>query len=103
MNRLRLIAFIPGRTKPKSVDDEPVQLAGHAVLVALAADDIAIDPAARFGAAGADELAVDDFLRETYRKVVSERLKVPVPVAMVSKIRRCARMMRSRVLRTAIS
>ena len=82
MNRLRMIAFIPGRQKQKPGDQEPIQLAGHAVLVALAADEIAIDPEAQFGASGADEAAVDDFLREAYRKVVSERLKVPVPVAM---------------------
>ena len=82
MNRLRLIAFIPGRQKQKPGEQEPIQLAGHAVLVALAADDVAIDPQAQFGAAGADEAAADDFLRETYRKVVSARLKVPVPVAM---------------------
>ena len=82
MNRLRLIAFIPGKSKRQAADEEPVQLAGHAVLVALAADDIAIDPDAQFGAAGADEPTVDDFLRQTYRKVVSERLKIPVPVAM---------------------
>ena len=81
-NRLRLVAFIPGSKKNKSDDDSPVQLAGHAVLVALAADDIAIDPQAEFGAAGADEAGADGFLRETYRTVVSERLKVPVPVAM---------------------
>ena len=81
MNRLRLIAFIPGRQQNR--DDKPlVQLSGHAVLVALAADEIAIDPDAQFGAAGADESVVDSFLKETYRKVVSERLKVPVPVAM---------------------
>ena len=81
MNRLRLIAFIPGRQQKKE-DEANVQLAGHAVLIALAADEIAIDPDAELGAAGADETVVDGFLKETYRKVVSERLKVPVPVAM---------------------
>ena len=80
MNRLRLIAFIPGRQK--SVADSSTELAGHAVLVALAADEIAIDPDAQFGAAGTDESTVDEFLRETYRSVISKRLKIPVPVAM---------------------
>ncbi len=86
MNRLKTIAFIPG--SPESVEttgnrsESKRKLVGHAVLVALATDEIAMHPATSIGSAGIDEAAVDPFVKEAYRDVVSKRLTLPVPMAM---------------------
>jgi hypothetical protein len=56
MNRLRTVAYIPA-AKQSGIDDRARQsggqLLGHAVLVALAADEIAVHPVAKIGVAGA--------------------------------------------------
>ena len=83
LKRIKTVAYIPG--KMVSVDDEENdagQISGHAVLVALAANQIAIHPDARLGAAGIDEQAVDAFVLEAYRNVASQRLTIQVPVAL---------------------
>ena len=81
--RIKTVAYIPGQTV--SLDEsEPDagRLAGHAVLVALATNQIALHPDVKFGSAGIDESTVDSFVLEAYKNVAAKRLTVPVPLAM---------------------
>ena len=87
MSRVKTVAFITGpnptSAKASKLDETAkTQLVGHAVLVALATDEIAMHPNAQIGAAGIDEANVDDFVRQAYENIVAKGLTVPVPVAM---------------------
>lgn len=77
LNRIETIAYIPGRSS-----DRESRLSGHAVLIALAANQIAMDVNASMGDAGIDETAIDNLLREVYRGIASQRLTLPVPMAL---------------------
>lgn len=91
LNRLRTVAFIPSRRKDLAVaaDDEmqPAKLTGHAVLVAIAADKIAIAPDASIGAAGIDEKTFDPIVHGSYSGIAqrSTFLDEPIVMAMVDK------------------
>lgn len=82
MARAKTVAYLPGKRNNDPESDDAGRLNGHAVLVALAANQLAIHPSVTMGAAGIDENSVDGFVKEAYRNVVSKRLTVPVPMAM---------------------
>lgn len=88
LNRVRTIAYIPaarsyGDGEHLAIEREPTsQLNGHAVLVAIAADEIAMDHDAAIGLAGADEQNADGLVREVYRTIASARLTLPEPMVM---------------------
>ena len=84
LNRINTVAYVPARRVNDPVQGETFsgQLNGHAVLVALAADQLDVHPNVTIGSAGIDELNVDGFVTAAYRNVVSKRLTVPVPVAL---------------------
>ena len=67
---IKTVAFLP----------EGVQ--GHAVLVALACEEIVMAPDAVLGPANADEPNVDDAMRAAYRQVAARRKTVPTAVAV---------------------
>jgi membrane-bound serine protease (ClpP class) len=69
----------------KTVAWLPEGARGHAVLVALACDMIAMPPAAELGPANVREPVVDDAMRAAYREIAARRRTVPptVAVAMV--------------------
>ena len=73
-NRLRTIAWIPDR-------GGKVSLRGHAVLVALAAGELAMADGASIGDAGIDETDVGPFERAAYEKIANQRRTLPVPMA----------------------
>lgn len=60
----------------------PKSIKGHAVLVALACDEIIMDPEATIGAAGIDEKHIDDSVRAFYREISGRRRTVPVELAL---------------------
>jgi membrane-bound serine protease (ClpP class) len=66
----------------KTVAWLPEGVAGHAVLVALACDEIAMAPDAVLGPANTAEPAVDDAMRAAYAQVASRRRTVPPAVAV---------------------
>ena len=66
----------------KTVAWLPEGATGHAVLVALACDLIAMPPDAELGPANLDETAVDDAMRAAYREIAARRRTVPPPVAV---------------------
>ena len=65
----------------KTVAWLPDGAAGHAVLVALACEEIAMPPDATLGPANAAEPAVDDAMRAAYAQIAGRRRAVPPAVA----------------------
>ncbi len=55
---------------------------GHAVLPVLACEELIIHPAAELGAAGMDEAAIDETMRQSYREIANQRRTIPVAVAI---------------------
>ena len=88
LNRVRTVAYIPAARNFTDNDNlaiEPKttsQLNGHAVLVAIAANEIAMHRDAAIGKAGADEQEVDGLVREVYRTIANARLTLPEPMVM---------------------
>ena len=66
----------------KTVAWLPEGAAGHAVLVALACDAIAMPADAVLGPALTDEGAIDDAMRAAYREIAARRRTVPPVVAL---------------------
>ena len=60
----------------------PKSIKGHAVLAALACDEIIMAPDATIGVAGIDEQRVDDAVRAFYREIAGRRRTVPVELAV---------------------
>ncbi len=81
LNRLQTVAFIPAVRDPLS-DEAGGQLLGHAVLVAIAANQLALEPGTAIGSAGADEENLSPLVREVYRSIAGQRLTLPIPVVM---------------------
>ncbi len=84
MNVLRTVAYIPGNrelaadTAPP--DNNSARLIGHAVLVAVAAEELAIDEAAKIGSANVDESQLNLLAIDVYRNLAERRLSLPVEV-----------------------
>ena len=66
----------------KTVAFLPAGATGHAVLVALACEEIAMAADAVLGPANADEPAVDDAMRAAYVQIATRRRTVPPAVAL---------------------
>jgi hypothetical protein len=95
LNQLQTVAYIPANrnfieSENTAADGRQFtgQLNGHAVLVAIAANQIAIGPNTAIGNAGIDDGKVRPLFREVYRSVSTERgttFPVPVVMAMLDK------------------
>lgn len=70
LNRVRTVAYVP-----KSIS-------GHAVLVAMACEEIIISPDAEFGDAGIDEEIIDATVRGGYTDIATRRRTMPAAVAV---------------------
>jgi len=66
----------------KTVAFLPEGATGHAVLVALACEEIVMPPDAVLGPANADEPNIDDAMRAAYMQVAARRKTVPPAVAL---------------------
>lgn len=73
MNRVRTVAYIPARRGQAT-------LQGHAVLVAISANELAMDENASIGNAGIDEEIIKPLTKDIYSGLAAERLVLPVPV-----------------------
>lgn len=69
-NGVRTVAYIPKTTK------------GHAVLVALACEQIIMHPDAKLGAAGINEDSIDPTVRRGYSEIADRRRTIPSAVAL---------------------
>ena len=73
INRLQTVAYIPAERESK--------LQGHAVLVAISANTLAMDEQASIGNAGIDEPEIAGYVKDIYRELAAERFVLPVPMA----------------------
>lgn len=71
-SRIRSVAFLPESTY------------GHALLVALGCDEIAINPTSDFAAAGIDETVLDATVRQAYLDIAARRGSPIPPAAWLS-------------------
>jgi membrane-bound ClpP family serine protease len=60
----------------------PQTITGHAVLAALACEEIIIAEDAEFGDAGAAESLIDDTMRAAYREIANRRRTIPAAIAL---------------------
>jgi len=60
----------------------PRSIQGHAVLVAMACDEIIMAPEATIGSAGVDSQPITDVMRAAYRDIAERRRTVPVELAV---------------------
>lgn len=79
-----LANFLSGEqlTQAKTVAFLPKSIQGHAVLVALACDEIVMAPDAEIGNAGADTRNVDPAIQAAYKEIANRRKTVPAAVAL---------------------
>jgi len=70
LNRFTTVAYLP----------QTIQ--GHAVLAALACDEIVMGPDAEIGSAGIDERQIEPVVVDAYRHVANRRRTVPAEVAL---------------------
>lgn len=70
LSRVRTVAYLPNSVK------------GHAVLVALACEEIVMHPDARLGEAGIDENFIDRTIRQIYTEIAERRRIIPTPVVL---------------------
>lgn len=68
--RLKTVAYIPQTIK------------GHAVLVAMACEQIVMDENAEIGEAGIDEQVIGPTIRSGYAEIAGRRLSVPLAIAL---------------------
>jgi len=64
------VAYVPG------------SIQGHAVLVAMACEQIIMAPDARIGSAGIDSEPIDEVMRTAYRDIAQRRRTVPAELAL---------------------
>ena len=78
---IETIAYIPASEAFNAeLDENGTRLVGHAVLVALAANQLALAPKTSIGDAGIDEPKIDDLLTTPYRVLPGQRGRLPEPM-----------------------
>jgi len=68
--QLKTVAYIPKTIK------------GHAVLIAMACEEIVMAPDAEIGEAGIDEQTIEPEIRQTYAQLAERRRTIPVALAL---------------------
>ena len=79
-NPLQTVAYIPASETPSALTDNGTRLTGHAVLVALATNRLALAPSTSIGNAGIDEPEIDELLSAIYRTLPGQRGRLPEPM-----------------------
>ena len=80
-NLIETIAYIPAdEAIGAELDENGNRLVGHAVLVALAANQLALAPDTSIGDAGIDEPKIDELLSTIYRTLPGQRGRLPEPM-----------------------
>ena len=84
LNRFQTVVYIPASRGVVDLEADQFngQLNGHAVLVAIAANQIVLEPNTAIGFAGIDEKRIEPLVREVYKSVANQRLTLPVPIVM---------------------
>lgn len=84
LRKVRTVAYIPAHRGIRSSDDEKPtsRLVGHAVLIAIACEELIMHDDAVIGAAGIDESQIDGLLEVAYLTIAEQRLTLPPPFVM---------------------
>ena len=84
LRHLKKIAYVPANARNTlQVEDElPSRLEGHAVLVALACEEILVDSSAGIGRAGIDEDRITPPIESTYKFISGSRSPLPEQVVL---------------------
>lgn len=79
-----LAEYLSGRelNQATTVAYLPKTVQGHAVLAAIACDEIIMAPGAELGPAGVDDEIIDETRLSVYRKIAERRRTIPVAVAL---------------------
>ena len=80
MNRVQTVAYI--RANPNSDAAIKGQLNGHAVLVAIACSEIAMENETAIGNAGSADGDAPSYVEETYKAIAAKRYALPVEVVL---------------------
>jgi membrane-bound ClpP family serine protease len=84
-NRLQTVAFVPPlleRWRNPNQPNAAAALSGHAVLVAISAEDLVIASGGSLGNANADEPRTDPLTIDIYRNLAEARLTLPPPLVL---------------------
>lgn len=84
-NRLQTVAFVPPLLERWRNPNQPganARLSGHAVLVAIAAEDLVLANGGFLGQANADEPRTDPLTIDIYRNIAESRLTLPAPLVL---------------------
>ncbi|MEL7497878.1 MAG: NfeD family protein [Planctomycetota bacterium] len=87
LNRIETIAYIP-QARSLVLEPDPDapnskgNLMGHAVLIAIASNRIAMEPGTMIGKAGVDENRVNRLVSTVYETIAEDRLTLPPPIVM---------------------
>ena len=79
-NTIETIAYIPASEALGAVDEDGTRLVGHAVLVALATNQLALATNTSIGDAGIDEPRMDGLLKAAYEVLPGQRGRLPEPM-----------------------
>ncbi len=80
-NSIQTIAYVPAsQAINAALDENGTVLSGHAVLVALATNQLALAPNTSIGDAGIDEPEIDELLSTIYRTLPGQRRRLPEPM-----------------------
>ena len=84
LSAIETIAYLPvaenAGAQAKLEGDGKTILSGHAVLVALSASRLALEPGTAIGDAGVDEPEVDELMQTVYRTLSEKRGRLPTPM-----------------------
>ena len=81
MSRIKAVAYVPPIRRPIAGAPD-AKLVGHAVLVALACEEIVLHETASFGEASIDTPDVTPPMRSTYQFIAGKRSPIPEPVTL---------------------
>lgn len=84
LRRIETVAYIPANRGYVGVEADGFrgELVGHAVLVVIAANQLAMEPGTAIGNAGIDEKNTESLVSAIYRDIAGRRLRLPVPVVL---------------------
>lgn len=84
-SRVQTVAFVPPLLERWRNPNQPnlnANLSGHAVLVAIAAEDLVVASGGSIGNANADEPRIDPLTIDIYRNIAEARLTLPPPLVL---------------------
>jgi membrane-bound ClpP family serine protease len=80
LSGIETVAYLPAASGAADSNQGKTVLSGHAVLVALSANRLALEPGTAIGDAGVDEREIDEVMEVAYRVFPGRRGRLPPPM-----------------------